>query len=81
MTRLGLRCNRREAFRSSGDDNLGSPARFRQGKTEKRQLQRGLAALDTSRLLGMVVNSCSGTDNKNYYSRYGSAAAGPQGAA
>ena len=53
----------------------------REGKTEKRQLQRGLAALDTSRLLGMVVNSCSGTDNKNYYSRYGSAAAGPQGAA
>jgi capsular exopolysaccharide synthesis family protein len=53
----------------------------REGKTEKRQLQRGLAALDTSHLLGMVVNSCSGGDNKNYYSRYGSAAAGSQGTA
>lgn len=39
----------------------------REGKTEKRQLRSGLAALDRSNLLGVVVNSCSSTDNKNYY--------------
>jgi capsular exopolysaccharide synthesis family protein len=47
----------------------------REGKTEKRQLQRGLTALDRSRILGMVVNSCSGSDSKHYYSRYSPAAA------
>jgi protein-tyrosine kinase len=51
----------------------------REGKTEKRQLQRGLAALEQKRLLGVVVNNCSGTDNKNYYSRYSPGAAGPEG--
>jgi len=51
----------------------------REGRTEKRQLQRGLDALDQKRLLGVVVNSCTGTDNKNYYSRYSPAAAGPEG--
>ncbi len=49
----------------------------REGKTEKRQLQRGLAALDRSNLVGVVVNGFTGTDNKNYYSRYGPDAAGP----
>ncbi len=53
----------------------------REGKTEKRQLQRGLAALDKSRLLGVVVNNHTGTDNKNYYSRYSPSAAAPEGAA
>jgi capsular exopolysaccharide synthesis family protein len=48
----------------------------REGKTEKRQLQRGLAALDRSNLLGVVVNGFTGTDNKNYYSRYSPGAAG-----
>jgi capsular exopolysaccharide synthesis family protein len=48
----------------------------REGKTEKRQLQRGLAALDRSSLLGVVVNGFSGSDNKNYYTRYGPTAAG-----
>ncbi len=49
----------------------------REGKTQKRQLQRGLTALDRSKLLGTVVNGFTGTDHKNYYSHYGSAAAGP----
>jgi capsular exopolysaccharide synthesis family protein len=48
----------------------------REGKTEKRQLQRGLTALDRSNLLGVVVNSFTGTDNSNYYSRYSPGAAG-----
>jgi capsular exopolysaccharide synthesis family protein len=48
----------------------------REGKTEKRQLQRGLAALDRKNLLGVVVNGFTGSDNKNYYSRYSPAAAG-----
>jgi len=53
----------------------------REGKTEKRHLQRGLATLDKSRLLGVVVNNHTGTDNKNYYSRYSPSAAAPEGAA
>ncbi|HEY1262189.1 MAG TPA: CpsD/CapB family tyrosine-protein kinase [Terriglobales bacterium] len=51
----------------------------REGKTEKRHLQRGLAALDQNKLLGVVVNNCAGTDNKNYYSRYSPGGAGPEG--
>lgn len=43
----------------------------REGKSEKRQLQRGLEAIEPSRLLGMVVNSCSNGDHQDYYSRYG----------
>jgi capsular exopolysaccharide synthesis family protein len=42
----------------------------REGRTEKRQLKRGLAALDQSRLLGVVVNSASDSDHEDYYSRY-----------
>jgi Mrp family chromosome partitioning ATPase len=52
----------------------------REGKTEKRQLQRGLATLDKSRLLGVVVNNHT-MDSKNYYSRYSPSAAAPEGAA
>ena len=48
----------------------------REGKTEKRQLQRGLTALDRSKLLGVVVNGFTGTDNSNYYARYSPGAAG-----
>jgi len=50
----------------------------REGKTEKRQLQRGLTALDRKNLLGVVVNGFTGSDNKNYYSRYSPAAAGSE---
>ncbi len=53
----------------------------REGKTEKRQLQRGIATLDRSRFLGVVLNSCTGTDSKHYYSHYSPSAAAPEGAA
>lgn len=42
----------------------------RSGRTERQALQRGLAAIDQSRLLGLVVNNCTGHDEKDYYSRY-----------
>ena len=42
----------------------------REGKTEKKQLQRGLEALDQSKLLGVILNSCTNTDHTNYYQRY-----------
>jgi capsular exopolysaccharide synthesis family protein len=48
----------------------------REGKSEKKYLQRGLTAVDPKSLLGVVVNSCSNTDHKNYYSRY-AVTAGP----
>lgn len=51
----------------------------REGKTEKRELQRGLEVLDQSKLLGVVWNSCSSTDHKNYYQRYGPVLTHPQG--
>jgi capsular exopolysaccharide synthesis family protein len=47
----------------------------REGTTKKRQLQSGLQALEQSKLLGAVVNSCASTDHTNYYYRYGPAAA------
>ena len=43
----------------------------REGKTEKKQLQRGLEDLDQSKLLGLVLNGCSTADHSNYYQRYG----------
>jgi len=42
----------------------------REGKTEKRQLQRALAGIDAANVLGVVINSCSTTDEKHYYARY-----------
>lgn len=46
----------------------------REGVSEKRQLQRGLEVIDPSRLLGVVINSCSNTAHQDYYSRYSPAA-------
>jgi capsular exopolysaccharide synthesis family protein len=43
----------------------------REGRTEKRQLKRGLKLIDHSSLLGVVLNNCSSTDHQNYYARYG----------
>jgi Mrp family chromosome partitioning ATPase len=43
----------------------------REGVTEKKPLKRALEIVDRSILLGVVVNSCSGGDHKNYYQRYG----------
>jgi capsular exopolysaccharide synthesis family protein len=48
----------------------------REGKSEKRYLQRGLSAVDPKSLIGVVINSCSNTDHKDYYSRY-AVTAGP----
>jgi capsular exopolysaccharide synthesis family protein len=42
----------------------------REGTTQKRQLQRGIGALEQSKLLGVVLNSSTNTDNDNYYQRY-----------
>ncbi|HEX4426654.1 MAG TPA: CpsD/CapB family tyrosine-protein kinase [Terriglobales bacterium] len=42
----------------------------REGVTRKRQLKRGLEALDQSKLLGMVLNSSTNSDHENYYQRY-----------
>jgi capsular exopolysaccharide synthesis family protein len=42
----------------------------REGKSEKQYLQRGLEAIDHKSLIGVVINSSSNTDHKNYYSRY-----------
>lgn len=42
----------------------------REGTTEKRQLQHGLEALEQSKLLGVLFNSCTNADHSNYYQRY-----------
>jgi Mrp family chromosome partitioning ATPase len=42
----------------------------REGTTQKRQLQRGLEALNQSKLLGVVFNSSTNADHSNYYQRY-----------
>ena len=46
----------------------------REGKTERKELQRGLKALEQANLLGVVLNSCSSADHGNYYQRYGAVA-------
>jgi capsular exopolysaccharide synthesis family protein len=43
----------------------------REGVTQKRQLQSALQELEESKILGVVLNSSSNTDHKNYYQRYG----------
>jgi capsular exopolysaccharide synthesis family protein len=43
----------------------------REGTTKRRMLQRGLQAIEESKLLGAVVNSSANTDHSNYYQRYG----------
>lgn len=42
----------------------------RQGVTDRRELKRGIEALDNKKLLGMIVNSCDNIDHSNYYQRY-----------
>ncbi|HLW88588.1 MAG TPA: CpsD/CapB family tyrosine-protein kinase [Terriglobales bacterium] len=46
----------------------------REGKSERKQLQRGLEALKKSDLLGVVLNGCAHPDHKSYYQRYSPAA-------
>jgi capsular exopolysaccharide synthesis family protein len=47
----------------------------RKGTTEKQQLQRGLDAIDKSKLLGALVNSSANTAHSDYYERYSSSTA------
>jgi capsular exopolysaccharide synthesis family protein len=49
----------------------------REGKTERKPLQRGLEILKKTDLLGVVLNGCSNTDHENYYQRYSRSAAKP----
>jgi capsular exopolysaccharide synthesis family protein len=42
----------------------------RKGITEKQQLQRGLEAIEKSKLLGALVNSSSNASHSDYYQRY-----------
>jgi capsular exopolysaccharide synthesis family protein len=42
----------------------------REGTTQKRQLQRGLQALEKSKLLGVVLNGSTSTEHDNYYQHY-----------
>jgi capsular exopolysaccharide synthesis family protein len=42
----------------------------REGTTQKRQLQHGLEALEKSKLLGVLFNSCTNADHSNYYQPY-----------
>lgn len=43
----------------------------RQGTTEKRQLQRGLEALESKKLIGALLNSSLTTAHSDYYYHYG----------
>jgi len=43
----------------------------RPGVTEKHQLERGLEALDKSKLLGALVNGSTDAAHSDYYQRYG----------
>jgi capsular exopolysaccharide synthesis family protein len=45
----------------------------RKGTTEKHQLQRGLEALEKSKLLGALVNNSANAAHTDYYQRYGPA--------
>ena len=44
----------------------------RRGITEKQQLQRGLEAIEKSKLLGALVNSSENAAHSDYYQRYSS---------
>jgi len=47
----------------------------RKGTTEKQQLQRGLEAIEKSKLLGALVNSSANAAHSDYYERYSSSTA------
>ena len=40
----------------------------RQGTTQKRQLQRGLEALESKKLIGALLNSSKNSSDNDYYS-------------
>ena len=47
----------------------------RKGTTEKQQLQRGLEAIEKSKLLGALVNNSANAAHSDYYERYSSSTA------
>jgi capsular exopolysaccharide synthesis family protein len=49
----------------------------RKSVTEKQQLQRGLEALERSKLLGALVNGSTDAAHSDYYQRYGPATSSP----
>jgi capsular exopolysaccharide synthesis family protein len=49
----------------------------RKSITEKKQLQRGLEALERSKLLGALVNGSTDAAHSDYYQRYGPAVSSP----
>jgi capsular exopolysaccharide synthesis family protein len=51
----------------------------RQGATQKQQLQRGLEAIEQSKLIGALLNSSREAASGDYYSRYLPTTAAPQG--
>jgi len=50
----------------------------RPGVTEKHQLERGLATLEKSKLLGALMNSSTDAAHSDYYQRYGPPASSPR---
>ena len=46
---------------------------IREGVSEKKVVERAFDSFDRAALLGLVVNSCSRSDHKGYYSRYSQA--------
>jgi capsular exopolysaccharide synthesis family protein len=50
----------------------------RKSITEKEQLKRGLEALESSKLLGALVNGSTDAAHSDYYQRYGPAASSPE---
>src|SRR5262249_53871437 len=49
----------------------------REAKTEKRQLRKALDALESSTLLGVILNSSSNNEHKSYYTYYGASRTDP----
>ena len=46
---------------------------IREGISEKKTVEKAISSFESSRLLGVVVNSCSSNEHKDYYSRYAQA--------
>jgi len=51
---------------------------IREGVSEKKTIEKAVSSFESSRLLGVVVNSCSSNEHKDYYSRYAQARASVQ---
>lgn len=51
----------------------------RQGATRKKELQRGLEAIEHSKLIGALLNSSREAASSNYYARYAPSAVAAQG--